>query len=32
MFCQYGIGLEHTGRIKRALGNDALPFAEQIRQ
>jgi hypothetical protein len=29
---EHGIGLEHAIGVERAFGNDALPFAEQIRQ
>ena len=32
MLGKHGVSLEHTGGIERALGDDALPFAEQIRQ
>ena len=32
MLRQHGIGLEHAGGIQRAFGDDALPFAEQVRQ
>ena len=32
MLGQHGVGLEHAGGIERAFGDDALPFAEQVRQ
>ena len=32
MLGQHGIGLEDAGRIERAFGDDALPFAKQVRQ
>ena len=32
MLCQHGVGPEDAGSIERAFGDDALPFAEQVRQ
>ena len=29
---EHGVGLEHAGRVERAFGDHALPFAEQVRE
>ena len=32
MLCEHGIGPEDAGGIQHALGDDALPFAKQVRR